>query len=44
MTRFEHIKTNIGFEMNEEYFQIADKRIKEAQEDWKDRSGEFWKV
>lgn len=34
----------IGFEMNEEYFQIADKRVKEAQEDWKDRSGEFWKV
>ena len=34
----------IGFEMNEEYFQIADKRIKEAKEDWKDRSGEFWKV
>ena len=34
----------IGFEMNEEYFQIADKRVKEAEEDWKDRSGEFWKV
>ena len=34
----------IGFEMNEEYFQIADKRVKEAKEDWKDRSGEFWKV
>ncbi len=34
----------IGFEMNEEYFQIADKRVKDAQEDLKDRSGEFWKV
>ena len=34
----------IGFEMNEEYFQIADKRVKEAQEELKDRSGEFWKV
>lgn len=34
----------MGFEMNEEYFQIADKRVKEAQEELKDRSGEFWKV
>lgn len=30
--------------MNEDYFQIADKRIKEAQEELKDGSGEFWKV
>ena len=34
----------IGFEMNEDYFQIADKRVNEAQEELKDRSGEFWKV
>ena len=34
----------IGFEMNEDFFQIADKRVKEAQEDLKYRSGEFWKV